>query len=107
GMYTCVDPYCVHYDRINFDGTGLTPLTTADANHTVWFSPDRQFYVDTYSRVDKAPIAELHKTADASLVMDVQKADITELVKAGWKALLVVVAKARDGKPYIWGVLFR
>ena len=24
------DPYFVHYYRINFDGTGLTPLTTAD-----------------------------------------------------------------------------
>lgn len=107
GMYPGKDPYFVHYYRINFDGTGLTPLTTADANHTVWFSPDRQFYVDSYSRVDKAPVSELHKTADASLVMDVQKADITELVKAGWKAPEVFVAKARDGKTDIWGVIFR
>ena len=52
GMYPGKDPYFVHYYRINFDGTGLTPLTTADANHTVTFSPDRQYYVDTYSRVD-------------------------------------------------------
>src|SRR6185312_13682127 len=48
GMYPGKDPYFVHYYRIDFDGTGLTALTTADANHTVWFSPDRQFYVDTY-----------------------------------------------------------
>ena len=41
GMYPGKDPYFVHYYRINFDGTGLTPLTTADANHTVTFSPDR------------------------------------------------------------------
>jgi dipeptidyl aminopeptidase/acylaminoacyl peptidase len=107
GMYPGKDPYFVHYYRVNFDGTGLTPLTTADANHTVWFSPDRQFYVDAYSRVDQAPVSELHKAADASLVMNVQKADITELVKAGWKAPEVFVAKARDGKTDIWGVIFR
>ncbi len=29
------DPYFVQYYRINFDGTGLTPLTTADGYHTV------------------------------------------------------------------------
>jgi dipeptidyl aminopeptidase/acylaminoacyl peptidase len=107
GMYPGKDPYFVHYYRINFDGTGLTPLTTADANHAVSFSPDRQFYVDTYSRVDLAPIAELHKTADASRMMDVQKADISELVKAGWKAPEVFVAKGRDGKTDIWGVIYR
>ena len=41
GMYPGKDPYFVHYYRINFDGTGLTALTTADANHVVSFSTDR------------------------------------------------------------------
>ena len=53
-MYPGKDPYFVHYYRINFDGTGLTTLTTADANHVVNFSTDRAYYVDTYSRVDLA-----------------------------------------------------
>jgi dipeptidyl aminopeptidase/acylaminoacyl peptidase len=107
GMYPGKDPYFVHYYRVNYDGTGLTPLTSADANHTVTFSPNRLSYVDAYSRVDLAPVMELHKTADASLVMDVQKADISELVKAGWKAPEVFVAKGRDGKTDIWGVIYR
>ncbi|MEP7274220.1 MAG: DPP IV N-terminal domain-containing protein, partial [Acidobacteriota bacterium] len=33
GMYPGKDPYFVHYYRINFDGTGLTALTEADATH--------------------------------------------------------------------------
>jgi dipeptidyl aminopeptidase/acylaminoacyl peptidase len=107
GMYPGKDPYFVHYYRINFDGTGLTPLTTADANHSVWFSPDREFYVDAYSRVDHAPVSELHKTSDASLVMPLQKADISELAKAGWKAPEVFVAKGRDGTTDIWGIIIR
>ncbi len=107
GMYPGKDPYFVHYYRVNYDGTGLTPLTSADANHTVTFSPNRLAYVDAYSRVDLAPVMELHRTSDASLVMDVQKADIGELVKAGWKAPEVFVAKGRDGKTDIWGVIYR
>jgi dipeptidyl aminopeptidase/acylaminoacyl peptidase len=107
GMYPGKDPYFVHYYRINFDGSGLTPLTTVDANHNVTFSPDRKFYTDVYSRVDMAPVAEVHKTEDASLVAAVDKADITALVAAGWKAPEVFVAKGRDGQTDIWGVIYR
>jgi dipeptidyl aminopeptidase/acylaminoacyl peptidase len=101
------DPYFVHYYRINFDGTGLTPLTTADANHLVRFSADLKFYVDTYSRVDAAPVSELRRATDASLVMTLEKADISALVKAGWKPPEAFVAKGRDGTTDIFGVIFR
>ena len=40
GMYPNKDPYFVNYYRINFDGSGLTRLTDADAEHTVTFSPE-------------------------------------------------------------------
>jgi hypothetical protein len=30
------DPYFMHQYRINFDGTGLTALTSADGDHTAW-----------------------------------------------------------------------
>ena len=55
-MYPGKDPYFVHYYRINFDGTGLTALTKADGNHTSCSRPTRKYYVDTYSRVDVAPV---------------------------------------------------
>jgi dipeptidyl aminopeptidase/acylaminoacyl peptidase len=106
GMYPGKDPYFVHYYRINLDGTGLTALTQADANHVVNFSTDRQFYVDTYSRVDLAPISELHR-ADGTLVTQLEAGDIAELKKAGWKAPEVFTAKGRDGKTDIWGVIIR
>jgi len=107
GMYPGRDPYFVHYYRINLDGTGLTALTHADANHTVVFSPDTKHYVDTYSRVDLAPITELRRTSDGVVLQQLERADITELVKAGWKAPEAFVAKGRDGTTDIWGVIFR
>ena len=41
------DPYFAHYYRVNFDGSGLTPLTAAPANHVAAFSTDMQYFVDT------------------------------------------------------------
>jgi dipeptidyl aminopeptidase/acylaminoacyl peptidase len=107
GMNSGKDPYFVHYYRINFDGSGLTALTSADANHSVTFSPDMSYFVDSYSRVDLAPVAELRRTSDASLITNLEKADIAALEQAGWKPPEVFVAKGRDGLTDIWGVIFR
>ncbi|MCX6543746.1 MAG: DPP IV N-terminal domain-containing protein [Acidobacteria bacterium] len=107
GMYPGKDPYFVHFYRINFDGSGLTALTEADANHSVSFSGDATFYVDHYSRVDLPPVSELHRTADASLVAVIDRGDATALVKAGWRAPEVFTGVARDGKTDIWGVIYR
>ncbi len=101
------DPYFVQYYRINFDGTGLTALTDADGYHTATFSPDNKYFVDTWSRVDLAPISQLRRTSDAKVLLDLEKADATELAKAGWRAPEVFVAKGRDGTTEIWGVIVR
>jgi dipeptidyl aminopeptidase/acylaminoacyl peptidase len=107
GMNPKQDPYFVQYYRINFDGTGLTPLTDADGYHTVTFSADNKYYVDTWSRVDLAPISQLRRTSDAKVLMDLEHADATALVKAGWRAPEVFVAKGRDGTTDIWGIIIR
>ncbi len=107
GMYAGEDPYFVYYYRINFDGTGLSRLTEAPGTHTVTFSPDMRYYVDTWSRVDLPGISELHRTSDHSLVMPLEKTDASALYATGWKAPEVFVAKGRDGKTDIWGVIIR
>ena len=107
GMYAGKDPYFVHAYRINFDGTGLTTLTDADATHSVVFSPDRQYYVDTYSRVDLPQISELRRTSDHKVVRELERGDMTALLATGWRAPEVFTSKARDGKTDIWGVIIR
>ncbi|HVZ76835.1 MAG TPA: DPP IV N-terminal domain-containing protein [Gemmatimonadaceae bacterium] len=107
GMDPKTDPYFVQYYRINFDGSGLVQLTHADAMHAVTYSPDMQYYVDVWSRVDLPPVAELHRASDDGLVMPLEKADATALYATGWKPPEVFVAKGRDGKTDIWGVIIR
>ena len=55
------DPYFIHYYRVNFDGTGLVALTEGNGSHSVQYSPDRRFLIDTYSRVDRPPVHELRR----------------------------------------------
>jgi dipeptidyl aminopeptidase/acylaminoacyl peptidase len=101
------DPYFVHYYRVNFDGTGLTALTEGDGTHTVQYSPDRRFLIDTYSRVDMAPVHDLRRTADGKQVCLLERADDSELRAKGWRPPEVFVAKGRDDKTDIWGVIWR
>ena len=107
GMNPGKDPYFLNVYRINFDGTGLTPLTTGDGNHNVAFSEDGTLYIDTWSRVDAPPTSELRRTADVSLVLPLETGDVAALQASGWKAPETFVAKARDGRTDIWGVIYR
>ncbi len=101
------DPYFIHYYRINFDGTDLTRLTDGDGTHEAFFSPDRNFFIDTWSRVDLPPVSVLRKTSDGSMVMALEKADISELLKTGIRLPEPFVARGRDGITDIWGIIIR
>ena len=107
GMVPGQDPYFTQMYRINFDGTGLTKLTDADGMHTVTFSHDRAFYIDSWQRVDLAPVAQLRRSLNQTVVMDLDKGDPAALLAAGFKFPEVFVAKGRDGKTDIWGTITR
>jgi dipeptidyl aminopeptidase/acylaminoacyl peptidase len=106
GMTPGQDPYFLQYCRINFDGTGLVALTDGNGNHTVQLSPDRKYLVDTYSRVDMAPVTELRRCSDGGLVCQLETANIAELKADGWEAPEVFMAKGRDGQTEIWGNIY-
>ena len=107
GMYPGKDPYFTHYYRINFDGSGLTPFTEADGYHTVSFSSDMKFYVDTWSRIDLPTVSQLRRTEDRKVVMELEQGDMQPLLTAGWRMPEVFTAMGRDGKTEIWGVIYR
>lgn len=107
GIHPAQDPYYVHYCRINFDGSSLVCFTDGDGTHCVEYSPDRRFLIDTYSRVDLAPVTELRRGADGKHICTLERADISALQKSGWTAPERFVAKGRDGTTDIHGVIFR
>ncbi|MGE5421241.1 MAG: DPP IV N-terminal domain-containing protein [Chloroflexota bacterium] len=101
------DPYFVHYYMINFDGSGLTRLTDGEGTHTAYFSNDYDYFVDTWSRVDMPPITVLRSAKDGQKLMDLEKADITELLKTGIRLPEVFTSKGRDGVTDIWGIIIK
>jgi dipeptidyl aminopeptidase/acylaminoacyl peptidase len=107
GIYPEQDPYYVHFCRVNFDGTGLLVLTQGDGTHSVTYSPDRRYFLDAYSRVDQPPATELRRAWDGKMVCELERADMSALRATGWKVPERFVAKGRDGKTDIYGVIMR
>lgn len=107
GLRAGEDPYHLHLCRVNLDGTGFRQLTEGDGNHRVEFSSKRDCFIDTWSRADQPPVTELRRSRDGSLICVLEKADATALLAAGWTMPERFVAKGRDGKTDIHGVLIK
>ena len=101
------DPYYIHFCRINFDGSGLVVLTRSNGTHDITFSPDRRFFLDRWSRVDQPPVTELRSTEDGNLIFELERADWSMLLATGWQPPERFVAKGRDGKTDIYGIIIR
>jgi dipeptidyl aminopeptidase/acylaminoacyl peptidase len=101
------DPYHVHFARVNFDGSGFTRLTTSDGNHRIDFSPDRNWILDTWSRVDQPPVVEVRRADTGALVAELERADDSALLKTGWSRPERFTAKGRDGSTDIYGIIIR
>ena len=88
------DPYFIRHYRVNFDGTGFVALTEGNGYHSVQYSPDRKYIIDTCSRVDMAPVHELRRTSDGTQICELEKADISQLKEDGWEPPEVFVFSA-------------
>ncbi len=107
GIRAGQDPYYIHHCRVNFDGSDLVIFTEGDGTHTIDYSPDRRFILDTYSRVDLAPVTELRRAKDGRFVCELERADAGALLKTGWHLPERFVAKGRDGATDIHGIIIR
>ena len=101
------DPYYIHFCRVSFDGTDLLVLTEGDGTHEIDFSPDRRFFLDRWSRVDLPPVTELRGAADGRLICELERADDSALLETGWHRPQRFVAKGRDGRTDIYGIIIR
>ena len=101
------DPYHIHLCRVQDDGTGFQQLTTGDGDHDIQFSPGRKYFLDTWSRIDCPPVTELRRTDNGRLICEVERADISSWLAMGGNLPERFVAKGRDGKTDIYGVIFK
>ncbi len=107
GIDPSQDPYYIHHCRVNFDGTGLVRLTRSNGTHSVDNSPDNRFIIDTWSRVDQAPVVELREAETGRLIAEIERSEISELEATGWQRPEPFEAKGRNGVTDIYGVIYR
>jgi dipeptidyl aminopeptidase/acylaminoacyl peptidase len=107
GMNPQEDPYLIHYYKIDLNGKRLITLTPEEGNHSVTYTDDMQYLIDTYSTVTTPPVTVLRSGKDGHIIRTLEKADITKLKAEGWQAPEVFVAKGRDGKTDMRGLIRR
>jgi dipeptidyl aminopeptidase/acylaminoacyl peptidase len=117
------DPYLRYLYRVNFDGSGLKLLSPEPADHLLLphkrfvltldgitayapTSPSGRYVLYNYSTIDKPTKFVIRRTADASLVAEVETADAAQLYAAGWRAPTGFSVKLNDGTD-LWGVMYK
>jgi len=99
-------PYDLHLYRVDLTGGRFSRLTEGRGEHAVQLSPDLDYFVDTYSTVDRPPVIELRKT-DGSKVRELGRADIAKLTALDWKVPEEFTVKAADGTTDLYGSIYR
>lgn len=100
------DPYYLHFYRIKFDGTELTLLTPEDAEHNISLSPDKKYFVDSYSRIDLAPKTVL-RSVDGTFITNIEEANIDMLLEMGYIIPERFSLKASDGITDLYGIMVK
>ncbi len=100
------DPYYLHLYRVNFDGSGLRLLNGGEYEHAVSMNDNETFFVDNYSRVNTIPKSALFNS-EGRKIMDLETADFSSLMAAGYKFPEIFKAKADDGITDLYGVVYK
>ena len=99
-------PYYAHLIRVNIDGSGLTDLTPEPGHHAVQVAPGGATFVDVHSRVDFPGTTSLRSTRDGSRLLELEKADASEMLATGWTPPEAFTVKVRDGVTDLHGLLY-
>lgn len=107
GHYKDEDPYYVHHGVLDLSSNKLTIVTSGDGTHRIQMSPNRKYLIDTWSRVDKAPVSELRDASSGKLILPLEAADTSRRDALGIPAIERFVAPGRDGSTLIYGNVIR
>ncbi|HEX9730110.1 MAG TPA: DPP IV N-terminal domain-containing protein [Gemmatimonadales bacterium] len=115
------DPYYQHHYRVGVDGRGLTLLNPGDFDHQVanlrrnayggfnqqpGLSPGTRYFVDNYSRVNTVPASALFDGVTGRKVLDLEEADLSALMAAGYRFPQPYRVKSADGITDLYGVMY-
>lgn len=100
------DPYYQHLYSINLNGSGIKLLNPGDYDHRSDMSESRRFFVNNSSRVNTVPESALYNSAGQK-ILDLETADLSRLLEAGYKFPEPFTVKADDGVTDLYGVMYK
>jgi dipeptidyl-peptidase 4 len=100
------DPYYMHLYKINLDGSGLQLLNAGNFDHSFSVNDNNTYFVNTASRVNTTPVSSLH-SADGRKLMDLETADLRNLMATGYKFPETFKIKSDDGITDLYGVMYK
>ncbi|MEK9500561.1 S9 family peptidase [Gaopeijia maritima] len=100
------DPYYQHLYRVGLDGSGLRLLNPGEFDTRVSASESRRFFVESHSRVDTAPSSRV-LDAEGNVVVELEEADFSQLLAAGYRFPEPFTVKADDGVTDLYGVMYK
>ena len=101
-----INPEYRLFYKVNFDGSNLTLLTPGDGFHSIDLAKSGKYLIDSYSRADQEPIAEL-RDMKGRKIMELERPDLRLLYEMGWKKPERIKVKAADGITDLYGVMYR
>jgi dipeptidyl aminopeptidase/acylaminoacyl peptidase len=100
------DPYRRSLVRVGLDGGEPARLTDDDLDHEVTAPPHGRWFVDSASTPDTPPVTTV-RGRDGSVLIELERADATRLVAAGWSPPERVRTVAADGATPVYGLLYK
>ncbi|MEX8549024.1 MAG: DPP IV N-terminal domain-containing protein [Mucilaginibacter sp.] len=100
------NPYYSHLYSVKLDGSFLHLLDPGDYDHATSLNDDSKFFVDNFSRVNTTPKSVLYDVSGHKL-MDLETADLSNLMAAGYKFPEPIKLKADDGITDLYGVMYK
>ena len=100
------NPYQMHTFRVPLTGGNLQQLDMDDMDVLSTASDDGKYFVANYSRVDCTPAVALYGAAGRK-ILDLETADLSLLLQAGYKFPERFKVKAADGVTDLYGAMYK
>ncbi|CAM4090227.1 S9 family peptidase [Gillisia hiemivivida] len=99
------DPYFTHFYSVDFSGKNLKLLTPENGNHNVSIAPDSNYFVDTYSQPNVAPVSVL-RDLNGKLITELESSDLSRLEAIGWEPPTPIKVRSSNDKWELYGLMF-
>ncbi|MFT6204825.1 MAG: dipeptidyl-peptidase-4 [Spirosomataceae bacterium] len=99
------NPYFEYLYRVDFNGKNLQLLTPATGNHSPRLSPDKKYFIDSYSQPDVPPVHEV-RDMNGKLITELEKTNVSRLKATGWQPTTSFTVKSADNRWDLYGLMY-